>query len=80
LATPRDVMEDQRFDQILDSAERIIQDSIRDRSCLQPNGVNPLPQTKTQLKKARKVKRLQEAKKERRWKGINDSKKYELRL
>jgi hypothetical protein len=62
-ATPRDLTEDQCLDRILDSTERIIQDSFRNRSRLQPNRVNPLPQTKTQLKKAQKVKRLQEANK-----------------
>jgi hypothetical protein len=60
-SVPRDLTEDQRLDCILDSAERVIQESFRDRSSLQYNRVNPLPQTKTQLKKARKVKRLQEA-------------------
>jgi hypothetical protein len=59
-ATPRDLTEDQRLDRILDFAEKVIQESFRDRSNLQYNRVNPLPQTRTQLKKARKVKRLQE--------------------
>jgi hypothetical protein len=45
-ATPRDLTEDQRRDH---------KQSIR-----KPNRINPLPQTKNQLKKARKVKRLQE--------------------
>jgi hypothetical protein len=60
-ATPRDLTEDQRLDRILDSAERVIQESFRDRGHLQYNRVNPLPSTKTQLRKARKVKRLQES-------------------
>jgi hypothetical protein len=60
-ATPRDLTENQCLDRILDRAERTIQDSFRDRLRRQPNRVNPLPQTKTQLKKARKIKRLQEA-------------------
>jgi len=60
-ATPRDLTENQRLDRILDSAERVIQDSFQDRSCLQRNRVNPLPQTKAQLKKARRIKRLQAA-------------------
>jgi hypothetical protein len=59
---PRDLTEDQRLDRILDSAERVIQESFRDRSQIQFNRVNPLPSTKNQLKKARKVKRLQDAK------------------
>jgi hypothetical protein len=45
-AIPRDLTEDQRRDHT---------QSIRN-----PNRINPLPQTKNQLKKARKVKRLQE--------------------
>jgi hypothetical protein len=60
-AVPRDLTEDQRLDRILDSAERVIQESFRDRSHLQYSRVNPLPSTKAQLKKARKTKRLQEA-------------------
>jgi hypothetical protein len=60
-AVHRDLTEDQPLDRILESAERVITDSFRDRSSLQRNRVNPLPQTKIQLKKARKVKCLQEA-------------------
>jgi hypothetical protein len=60
--TPRDLTEDLRLDSILKEAERVVQNSSRDRRALQRNRVNPLPQTKTQLKKARKIKRLQEAK------------------
>jgi hypothetical protein len=60
-AVPRDLTEDQRLDRILGSAERVIQESLRDRGASQQNRVNPLPTTKTQLKKARKTKRLQEA-------------------
>jgi hypothetical protein len=63
--TPRELTEDQRLDRILESAERVIQDSIRDRPNHYQGRVNPLPETKTQLKKARKVKRLQEAKSKR---------------
>jgi hypothetical protein len=58
---PRDRTEDQRLDRILDSAEQVIQESVRDRSIVQSNRVNALPTTKTQLKKARKAERLQEA-------------------
>jgi hypothetical protein len=57
---PRDLTEDQRLDRILESAERVIQGSLEDRSRVYRNRVNPLPTTKIQLKKARKVKRLQE--------------------
>jgi hypothetical protein len=46
--TPRDLTEDQR--------------RVHTRSIRNPNRINPLPQTKNQLKKARKLKRLQEAK------------------
>jgi hypothetical protein len=59
--TPRDLTEDQRADQVLDSAERFIEQSTRARITGQRNRVNPLPQTKNQLKKARKIKRLQNA-------------------
>jgi hypothetical protein len=57
---PRDLTEDQRLDRILESAERKIQDSFQDRGACQYNRVNPLPTTRTQLKKARKAKGLQE--------------------
>jgi hypothetical protein len=61
-ATPRDLAEDQRLDQLLDEAELFITESVQARSTLsKKNRVNPLPQTKAQLKKARKTKRLQEA-------------------
>jgi hypothetical protein len=58
--TPRDLTEDKRLDRILESAERVIGESFRDRNILQPGRVNPLRTTKTQLRKARQVKRLQE--------------------
>jgi hypothetical protein len=58
---PRDLTEDQRLDQILEEAEQTIRNSVRDRTALQQGRVNPLPTTKTQLKKARRLKRLQEA-------------------
>jgi hypothetical protein len=60
---PRDLTEDQRLDRVLDSAERCLAESDRIRITAQRNRVNPLPQTKTQLTKARKIKRLQEEKK-----------------
>jgi hypothetical protein len=60
-STPRDLTEDLRLDRILKSAERVIQDSFRDRTVRQQGRVNPQPTTKLQLKEARKVKRLQEA-------------------
>jgi hypothetical protein len=58
---PRDLTEDQRLDRILEEAEEVVQNSLRDREAVRRYRVNPLPTTKTQLKKARKVKRLQEA-------------------
>jgi hypothetical protein len=64
-AVPRDLTEDQRLDLILDSAERVIQESFRDRAIVQQGRVNPLPTTKAQLKKARKIKRLQEENRKR---------------
>jgi hypothetical protein len=61
-ATPRDLAEDQRLDQLLNKAELYITESVQARNSLsKKNRVNPLPQTKAQLKKARKTKRLQEA-------------------
>jgi predicted component of type VI protein secretion system len=58
---PRDLTEDKRLDRILENTEEFINNSSRLRNTLQSGKVNPLPQTKNQLKKARKVKRLQEA-------------------
>jgi len=55
-ATPRDIMEDQRSDQVLDKVEQIMHESERARNSWQRNRVNPLPQSKAQLKKARKAK------------------------
>jgi hypothetical protein len=57
---PRDLTEDQRLDRILDSTEMVIQESFRDRTIAQQGRVNPLPTTKKQFKKARRIKRLQE--------------------
>jgi len=59
--TPRDLLQDQRCDDILDSAEQCLEESSRARNQWQRNRVNRLPSTKKQLKKARKMKRLQEA-------------------
>jgi len=59
-ATPRDLTEDLRLDRIIASAEKVVQESLRDRAIGQQGRVNPLPTSKTQLKKARKIKRLQE--------------------
>jgi len=56
---PRDLTEDSWRDRIIVSADRVVQESLRDRAILQQGRVNPLPTTKRQLKKARKVKRLQ---------------------
>jgi len=61
--TPRDLVEDQRFGNILDNAEPFLASSGRARNQWQLNRVNPLPQTKKQLRKNRKTKRLQEARK-----------------
>jgi len=54
--TPRDLTEDQRLDQVLERAEQVVQDSIRDRTARKPGRVNPLPDTKEQLKNVRKLK------------------------
>jgi hypothetical protein len=56
----RDLTEAHRLDRILESAERVIQESLQDRTIAGQGKVNPLPTTKTQLKKARRIKRLQE--------------------
>jgi hypothetical protein len=56
-STPRDLTEDLRLNRVLEEAEKCITSSQHIR---QHNRINPLPQTKNQLKKARKVKRLQE--------------------
>jgi hypothetical protein len=56
---PRDLTEDQLLDRILDKAERNIQETFQNRVTVQQGRVNPLPMTKRQLKKARKIKRLQ---------------------
>lgn len=59
---PRDLQEDRRLDQKLTDINEYLNNSARIRNTLQQGKVNPLPQTKNQLKKARKAKRLQEAK------------------
>jgi len=59
-STPRDLAEDQRLDQVLKEAEECLATSKDIRSTWQRNRINPLPRTKKQLKKDRKVKRLQE--------------------
>jgi hypothetical protein len=58
---PTDLREDRRLDQILENAEEYIEEFVRARSNWHQGRVNPLPQTKRQLRKARKVKDLQEA-------------------
>ena len=60
--TSRDLMNDRQADLVLDRAEQFIEDSERARNTWQRSRVNPLPQTKKQLKKARKIKRLQDSK------------------
>jgi hypothetical protein len=57
---PRDLTEDSRLDLVLEAAEKCITTSEHIRNTRQRNRIHPLPQTKRQLKKARKVKRLQE--------------------
>jgi len=59
-STPRDLAEDLRIDIVLDAAEKCITSSERHRSTWQEDKVNPLSQTRNQVRKARKVKRLQE--------------------
>jgi len=59
--TPRDLAEDQRLDNILDNAEQFVASSDRARNQWQLNREDPLPQTKKQLGKNRKTKRLQKA-------------------
>jgi hypothetical protein len=61
--TPRDLAEDQRLDQVLEEAEKCLETSDSIRSTWQRSRINPLPRTRNQLKKARKVKHLQEEKK-----------------
>jgi hypothetical protein len=61
-STPRDLTEDQRLDSVLEEAEKCFETSKSIRSTRQQSRINPLPQTRNQLKKACKVKRLQEEK------------------
>jgi hypothetical protein len=74
---PRDLTEDQGLDRILESAERVIQDSFRDRVIVQKRRVNPLPTNKTPLKKARKIKRLEEE--NRKWESERSQRLREIR-
>jgi hypothetical protein len=62
---PRDLTEDQRLDRILESTERVIQESLQDRTIAEQGRVNPLPTTMTQLKNAMKIKRLQDEERKR---------------
>jgi hypothetical protein len=60
-STPRDLQSEQA-DLVLDRAEKFIKESKEARkefTTRQRDRVNPLPQTKRQFKKARKLKRLQ---------------------
>lgn len=59
-STPRDLTEDSRLNRVLEESERCIATSEHTRNTWQRNRINPLPSTKDPLKKARKVKRLQE--------------------
>jgi len=57
-AVPRDLTNDKRADQILDRAEQFINNLERAQNTWQRGQVNPLPQTKKQLKKTQKIERL----------------------
>jgi len=58
--TPRDLTKDRGANQLLESPKRFIEESTRSHNTWQCSRVNPLPQTKAQLKKAQKVKRPQD--------------------
>jgi hypothetical protein len=58
--TPIRPAEESCLDRILESAERAIQESTPVRNILRPGRVDPRPKSKRQLKKVRKLKRLQE--------------------
>jgi hypothetical protein len=60
-STPRDLSEDQRLDQVLEDTETFLEESSRARNTWQQNRIHPLPQSKRQLRIARQIKRLQEA-------------------
>jgi len=60
-STPRDLLEDPHLDNTISSVKKYLEESSKARRQWQRNRVNPLPKTMTQLKKARKIKRLQEA-------------------
>lgn len=62
LAMPEGLTVDQRANQVLERADRVIRRSEHTRAQLQESQENPLPRSKLQLRKARKVERLQEAK------------------
>jgi hypothetical protein len=64
-AVQRSLTEDSRVDQILELVEEFIDASEQARNRWQQKRVILVPQMKTQLKKARKIKRLQEAGKKR---------------
>jgi len=59
-STSRDFTEELRLDQVLASAEGVVQDSFRDRTILRQGQVNPLPTTKRQRRKAKKIERRQQ--------------------
>jgi len=59
---PEGLTVDQRANQVLERADRVIRRSEHTRAQLQESQENPLPRSKLQLRKARKVERLQEAK------------------
>jgi len=51
--------------ELLDSTNRYVEESEQARNTWQRNRVNPLPQTKRQMKKAQKITRLQDAREKR---------------
>jgi len=58
-AIPRDLTEDRRVEHLSSYTELFTEESTRASNAWQLSRVNPLPQTKRQLEKARKVKQLQ---------------------
>jgi len=58
--TSKDLAEELRLDQELASIEREVQDSIRDRAIVRQDQRNPLPTTKKQRRKAKKIERRQQ--------------------
>jgi hypothetical protein len=59
LATPRELTQDMQIGKALHSAKRLLEELGRAWNQWQHNWVNPFLQTKRQLKKARRIERLQ---------------------